>query len=329
VVGDAVGSLLRQVYPGPFRVVLVDDASDDGTAQAARDAAVREGREDRLAVLAAPPLEPGWTGKLWAVHAGLAEARRLMPGATYVLLTDADIRHGADHLAALVARAEAGPCDLVSVMARLRCATWAERLLIPAYVFFFAMLYPFAWVRDPARPIAAAAGGCMLVRASALARIGGIAAIRGALIDDCALAARIKPGGAIWLALADRCDSLRGYPGWTDVWNLIARSAYTQLGLSPVLLALTVAGMAIVYLAPPVLALHGDGVAMLFGLAAWAAMARAYVPLLRQYGRSPLWSPLLPLVALFYVGATLASAWRHARGRGGAWKGRIQAPGRP
>lgn len=326
VVGDAVGSLLRQTYPGPFHVVLVDDASDDGTAEAARRAASHEGRADRLTVIVAPPLAAGWTGKLWAVEAGLAEAGRVMPDAAYVLLTDADIRHGADHLAGLVARAEAGGLDLVSVMARLRCTTPAERLLMPAYVFFFAMLYPFAWVRDPADSTAAAAGGSMLVRRDALARIGGIAAIQGALIDDCALAARIKPGGPIWLALADRCESLRGYPRRGDVWDLVARSAYTQLRHSPAFLVLTVLGMGLVYLVPPALALTAEGAAASLGWVAWAAMSAAYAPMLRHFGRSVLWAPLLPLVALFYVGATVASAWRHARGRGGAWKGRIQAP---
>jgi hopene-associated glycosyltransferase HpnB len=249
-----------------------------------------------------------------------------MPGADYVLLGDADIVHDANNLADLVQHAEARDLDLASLMVALHCQSWAERALIPAFVFFFEMLYPFAWVNRRDRRTAAAAGGCMLVRRRALERIGGVAAIRGALIDDCALAAAIKPGGAIWLGLATRTRSLRVYEKVGDIWLMVARTAYVQLDRSPLLLGLTVIGMAVTYLAPPALLLVG-GVPALLGALAWVAMAFAYLPTLRRYARWPLWAPLLPLVALFYTAATIGSAWRHYRGRGGAWKGRVYAGG--
>jgi hopene-associated glycosyltransferase HpnB len=321
VVGRALASLLAQDYAGPFRIVLVDDGSDDGTAEAARALG-----SDRLAVAAAPPLLPGWTGKLAAMAHGLAEAHRTAPHAAYVLLTDADIEHDPGNLADLVARAEGDGIDLVSLMARLPCRTWPERFLMPAYVFYFQMLYPFAWVRSRRRRTAAAAGGCMLVRRLALERMGGLAAIRDEVIDDCALARAIKTdGGRIWLGLAERARSLRGYRRPLDVWRLIARSAYAQLRHSPALLVLTVAGMGIVFVAPPLLALAGSGPAAFLGLVCWASMTVAYAPTLRTCGAPVLAAPLLPLVALFYVGATLDSARAYIQGRGGAWKGRFQA----
>jgi hopene-associated glycosyltransferase HpnB len=249
-----------------------------------------------------------------------------MPEAEYVLLSDADIEHDARNLSELVAQAEARKLDLVSLMVVLHCATWPERWLIPAFVFFFQMLYPFAWANDPRRRTAAAAGGCMLARRSALQRIGGVAAIRGALIDDCALAAAIKAGGPIWIGLATRTRSLRVYPKLGDIWLMVARTAYAQLFFSPLLLALTVLGMLITYVAPPFLLLAG-GVPALLGALAWLAMAVSYVPTLRRFGRSLLWAPLLPTVALFYNAATIGSAWRHYRGRGGQWKGRVYADG--
>jgi hopene-associated glycosyltransferase HpnB len=321
VVRRALRSLLHQRYDGPFAIILVDDGSTDGTAEAARAA----GSAARVTVVAASPTPSGWTGKVWAMAEGLAEAERRAPEAAYVLLTDADIEHGAGALDDLVRRAETGGYDLVSFMVRLRALTPAERILAPAYVFFFQMLYPFAWVRDRARATAAAAGGCMLVRRSALAGIGGIEAIKGALIDDCALARALKRNGPIWLGLGETSASLRGYPRMRDVWRLIARSAYAQVRFDPLLLAATVAGMALVYLAPPVLALLGHGTARILGLAAWALMAGAYGPTLRRFRLSVLWAPALPLVALVYLGATLDSARLHALGRGGSWKGRFQA----
>ncbi|MGH6717894.1 MAG: glycosyltransferase [Alphaproteobacteria bacterium] len=307
-------------------MVVVDDGSTDGTAMAAGSA---PGRTVGLTIVRAAPRPRGWTGKTWAMAEGLAAARLSAPDARYVWLTDADVVHGPDVLAGLVARAEAGGYDLVSLMVRLRAATLAERLLIPAYVFFFQMLYPFAWVRDPGRTTAAAAGGCMLVRRAALERIGGMAAIADAVIDDCALARAIKPGGPIWLGLAGDSTSLRGYPRAADVWRLIARSAYTELGHAPARLVLAVIGMGIVYLAPPALAVAADGWARVLGAAAWLLMAATSAPTLARFGVARGFAVALPIVALFYVAATIDSARRFAAGRGGAWKGRYQAHTRP
>ena len=320
VIARSVGSLLRQDYPGPFRVVLVDDGSTDGTADAARAAAA--GAAGRLEVLQGAPLPRGWTGKLWAMRQGVERA-----GAepAFLLLTDADIGHAPDNLRALVARAEAGRHVLVSLMAELSCATPAERFLIPAFVFFFQMLYPFAWVADPRRRTAAAAGGCMLVRREALERAGGIDAIRADIIDDCALGRRMKAQGPIWLGLTRRARSLRPYGGVGEIGRMVSRSAYAQLGYSPWRLAGTLAGMALVYLAPPLLALFGTGAARWCGLAAWGLMALAFQPMLRFYRVSPLWGAALPVIGAAYALFTLHSAVQVWRGRGGFWKGRAQA----
>lgn len=327
-VGRAVASLLRQNYQGRLTVILVDDNSEDGTADeadAAAVAAVAGGSPHAFVTIHGRALEAGWTGKLWAVHQGLAEGQRIAPDARYVLLTDADIAHGPGSLSTLVGHAESGGYNLVSWMARLRTDTLAEKALIPAYIFFFQKLYPFAWVRDPEHRLGAAAGGCMLVRTAALRAIGGIGAIRGALIDDCALGQAIKMTGPVWLGLSGEADSLRGYPRWTDVFNLVARSAFTQLRYSSLMLACSVLGMLFTYLLPPLVTLGGDSGIRLLGIVAWSMMAAAYLPTLSNYRRSPLWAPLLPLVALFYTFATAASAWRYWRGRGGQWKGRAQA----
>jgi hopene-associated glycosyltransferase HpnB len=320
-IGRAVASLLGQDYPGALSVIVVDDHSRDGTAGAARAAAREAGAEARLRIVEARPLPVGWTGKLWAQEEGRAE---VPPGTVYVLLTDADIEHHRANDAELVARAEAGGLDMVSLMVRLSTASWPERALVPAFVFFFAMLYPFAWASDPRRGTAAAAGGCMLVRRTALERNGGLARIRGALIDDCALAREVKRGGPIWLGLSQRTRSLRLYPAAGDIWRMIARTAYTQLAYSPALLAATVLGMGVTYLAPPLLVFAG-GTTTWLALAAWLLMSLAFLPMLRLYGRSPLWAPLLPAIALFYLGATLDSARRHYQGIGGEWKGRVHS----
>jgi hopene-associated glycosyltransferase HpnB len=324
-IGRTVGSLLGQDYKGRLNVIVVDDQSTDGTADVARRAAEAAGAADRLTVVSGTALPSGWVGKMWAVSQGIAKAAEIDPSARYLLLTDGDVSHGPRNLSHLVARAEAGALDLTSLMVRLRCESLAERMLIPAFVFFFQMLYPFAWVNDPASKTAAAAGGCMLVRRSALERIGGIAAIKSALIDDCALAAAIKRNGPIWLGLTNDAESLRIYGGFEDVWRMVARSAYTQLRYSPLLLAGTVLGLAITFLAPPLLFFHGHGSASAFGLISWLIMAGCYVPMLRFYGLPLWWAPLLPVVALVYLGATLDSALRHLRGKGGAWKGRFQS----
>jgi hopene-associated glycosyltransferase HpnB len=322
-IGTAIASLLRQRYPGDFRIVLVDDHSTDGTAEIARAAARDCGTTERLTIVAAEPLPPGWTGKLWAVSEGLRQIAASGAEPEYVLLTDADIAHHATNLAELVARAETEGLDLVSLMVLLRCRSFAERALIPAFVFFFEMLYPFAWVNDPRRRTAGAAGGCMLVRREALARIGGIASIKDAMIDDCALGARIKQGGRIFLGLTRQTESLRAYPALGDIWRMIARTAYTQLHYSPWLLAGTVVGLAVTYLAPPVLTLAG-GIAAIPAALAWLAMTIAFVPILRLYRQPLVIAPLLPAIATFYLAATIDSARRHWSGKGGEWKGRVQ-----
>jgi hopene-associated glycosyltransferase HpnB len=306
-----VASLLNQDYPASLHVILVDDHSEDGTADVARAAAAGSLRPEGLTVERSPALPQGWAGKVWAMRTGVEAA----PDAAYVLFTDADIEHPPGGLRQLAALSEAERLDLNSLMVRLHCETFAERAAMPAFVYFFRMLYPFRWVNDPGRGIAAAAGGVMLVRRAALERIGGLAAIGGELIDDCALAAAIKAGGhRIRLELADEARSLRGYGAAWNVWRMIARSAYTQLRYSRPLLAGVALAMTLVFLAPPVLALA----------AAWALMAASYVPALKYHGRSPLWAPALPLVAAFYLGATLDSARRHWAGRGGEWKGRVR-----
>jgi hopene-associated glycosyltransferase HpnB len=324
-IGRAVTSLLGQDYKGRMSVVVVDDESTDGTTDVANHAASAAHAGDRLRVVPGTPTPSGWTGKMWAVAQGLEAAAALDPSARYVLLTDGDIHHGERNVAHLVARAEGGALDLTSLMVRLRCLSIAEQMLVPAFVFFFQMLYPFGWVNDPANKTAGAAGGCMLVRRSALERIGGIAAIKGALIDDCALAAAMKRNGPIYLSLTNDAESLRIYGDLSEVWNMVARSAYAQLNYSPLLLLGTVLGLIVTFLAPPLLFLLGHGMAATFGLVAWIIMGACYAPMLRFYNRPLWWAPLLPMVALVYLGATIDSALRHMRGKGGAWKGRFQA----
>ena len=325
VVERSVAGLLAQDYPGRFTLVLVDDNSEDQTAAKAQAAARAANAAHRLRVISGKRLQAGWTGKLWAVHQGLAEAEKLAPEAKYVLLTDADILHAPDSLRGLVARAEQGKLMLASLMAKLMTTTFAEKALIPAYVFFFQKLYPFAWINDPKLRMAGAAGGCMLVRKKALKAIGGIAAIKGELIDDCALGKAIKQQGPIWLGLADNVSSLRGYPRWRDIWMLIARSAFTQLNYSGAMLLISVLGMAFTYLTPPLICLSPDPGIRPFGYVAWVAMSFAYLPTLYYYRLAPLWAPFLPLVALFYTLATMDSARRYWFGKGGAWKGRALA----
>lgn len=324
VVGQAITSLLKQEFPGQLEVILVDDHSSDGTAEAAREAAAKAGAGDRLNVIAAGPLPEGWTGKLWAIAEGLklASARR----ADYFLLTDADVVHAPQNVVGLVARAETEDLDLTSLMVKLECRTPAERAMIPAFLFFFLKLYPPAWIASANRRTAAAAGGCVLIRPAALERLGGIVSIRGELIEDCALARGVKRrGGKIWMGLASKTRSLRQSQSFGDIWRMIARTAFTQLRYSVWLLAGTILGMAVLYLAPVLLLLSGDRMAFALGLAAWLLMTLAFLPSLRFYGRSILWGPALPLVACFYLGATLDSAIRYWAGRGGVWKGRAQA----
>ena len=317
VIARSIGGLLVQDYPGEFRVILVDDQSGDGTASAARALG-----NERLEVLSGAAHPQGWTGKLYAVSQGVARANTQAPD--YLWLTDADIAHTPDNLRRLVARAEAGEFVLTSLMAKLRCDSFAERFLIPAFVFFFAMLFPFSWANDPRKRTAAAAGGCMLVKREALARAGGIEAIRGEIIDDCALARRMKMQGPIWLGLTERAVSLRPYPRIADIRHMVSRSAYAQLGFSPLVLAGTALGMALLYIAP-LAGLALGGLDALAGALAWAIMTIAFQPMLHFYRRSPYWGPVLPLIGMFYAAFTIDSAIQHWRGRGGMWKGRAQA----
>ena len=324
VIAASIGSLLAQDYPGDFRVVLVDDQSSDGTARAARTCAAASAHPDRLTVLSAAALPVGWAGKLWAVSQGIAFARKSF-SPKYFLLTDADIAHAPDNLRALAARAEQGGFGLVSLMALLRCESFAEKLLVPAFVYFFQMLYPFRWVSDANKKIAGAAGGCMLARADLLAKAGGIESIAGALIDDCALGARMKQVGPIWLGLTRRVVSLRPYPHFGEIRKMVARSAYAQLHYSPFLLAGALLGMALTYFAPVLLALFAEGAAQACGLAAFVLMSLTFWPIQHFYGLSGFRALTLPLIAALYMVYTLDSALQFWRGRGGMWKGRAQA----
>jgi hopene-associated glycosyltransferase HpnB len=326
-VGRCVGSLVRQDYRGLESVVLVDDESTDGTADIARRATRACDAEDRLTIVPGTPLPKGWTGKLWAMRQGIAAAMASDSPPDYLLLTDADVVYEPHVLSWLVAHACAKDLVLASFMVSLRCQTAAERGLIPAFIFFFQMLYPFARVNRPADATAAAAGGCMLVRADVLQQAGGIDAIRSALIDDCALATLLKAKGPIWLGLTSRVRSLREYPHWSDVAHMVSRTAYAQLRYSPLLLAGTVAGLTLVYLLPPVAALFGTGLTCGLGIAAWAIMALAFQPTLRFYRLSPWWGFALPAIAAAYLVFTVQSAVASIRGRGGLWKGRFQAAG--
>lgn len=317
VIAHSIGSLLGQDYPGSFHVVLVDDQSTDDTSAMAHGLPL----QDRLTVLGGSPRPPGWTGKLWAVRQGIAQA-----GAPdYLWLTDADIAHTPDNLRKLVARAESGKLVLVSLMAKLHCKTFAEKLMIPAFVFFFDMLFPFALVNRPKNTTAAAAGGCMLVKREALERAGNIDAIKQEIIDDCALGRAMKKQGPIWLGLTDRAASIRPYVGLGEIRRMIVRSAYAQLDYSPLQLAGTVFGMSLLFIAPPALALAATGLAQIAGALAWAAMAIAFQPMLRFYKLSPLWGVALPVIGILYTAFTFDSAIQFWRGRGGMWKGRAQA----
>ena len=312
-------------------MVLVDDHSADATGAIGRRLAAGQAR--RLEVVGARPLPPGWSGKLWAVAEGLRHAARSWPKVSYVLLTDADIAHHPGNLARLVAKAEAEHLDLTSLMVRLRCENFWERLLIPPFVFFFQKLYPFPAVNAPDRPTAAAAGGCMLARRRALEEAGGIEAIRGELIDDIALARAIKRrpgGGRIWLGLSETTTSLRRYDHLAEIWAMVARSADTQLRHSLPRLAGTLVGMGVAYLMPPLGLcagiLQGSAALATLALAAWIAMALAYRPTANLYRLAGPWLPTLPLAAALYAAMTLDSAIQYRRGADGRWKDRVFSP---
>ena len=330
-------SLLDQDYPGNLSLILVDDHSTDETAAIAQNLAQNLAQpqtalQRSLSVVSGEPLPLGWTGKLWAIDRGIRQAQTLDLPPDYFLLTDADIAHDRSNLSSLVAKAQRDRCDLVSLMVQLRCQSHWERLLVPAFVFFFQKLYPFRWVNDPTRSTAAAAGGCILIRQAALSRIGGIQSVRHALIDDCALAEKIKSTGTlgskkIWLGLSETTQSLRPYPSLASLWNMVARTAFTQLNYSVLLLLGTVIGMILIYMMPPIGMILGvvtqDGLLAMTGAIGWLLMAGSYLPTLRLYHCSPVLAFSLPFTACLYTLMTLESALNHWQGRGGAWKGRV------
>ena len=326
---DTLPTLLEQDYPGRYRVFLVDDESEDDTWTAAEALARTHPRGHRLEVLGAPERPPGWAGKLWALESGRRALDATGFCADWVLLTDADIRHGPRTVRRLVTHGLAQHRDLVSLMVRLRSDAWSERLLIPAFVYFFQQLFPFPRTNDPHRRTAAAAGGCLLVRRDALFRVGAFASIRGEIIDDCALARLIKRHGSLWLGLTDTSRSVRGYGGWRGVWAMVTRTAYTQLSYSPLALAGATAAMLWLYALPPVAACaglwRGDAWTASLGAAAWLLAALSWVPTLARYDRHPLWGLALPAAAAVYTAMTLDSARRHYGRRGAMWKGRSDA----
>ena len=335
-IAQSITSLLQQNYPGQFSIIVVDDHSEDATAQRAQQAAADLGAESRIQLLTAPPLPQSWTGKLWALDEGVSRGAALprpisatdpTPATPdYFWFTDADIHHASDTLTRLVARAERDHLDLTSLMVLLQSKTLPERALIPAFLFFFLKLYPPRWIANPKAKTAGAAGGCILLRSEALHRIGGLTAIRSEVIDDCALAQAVKrSGGKIWMGLTRRSVSLRAYNSFAEIRDMIARTAYTQLRYNPLLLLGTVAGMLLTYIAPLALLFARNPTTQILAACAWALMSLLYLPTLRFYSLSPLWAPLLPAVAAFYSYATILSAIRYYLGRGAHWKGRSQA----
>lgn len=330
-------TILNQDYPGLHRVFLVNDNSNDRTAAVAAEIALEIDRDQRLSVIDLEPLPPDWTGKLWALEQGTKASMEFNP--EFFLFTDADIHYPKDGLREIVKKAMNDQLDLVSLMVKLRVETMWERLLIPAFVYFFTMIYPFSWVNDPKRRIAAGAGGCMLVRRAAFNSAGGIVSIRNCIIDDCALAKRIKqhgstPEGKIWLGLSERLKSIRGYHNLAGIWSMVARTAYTQLNYSLLFLFGAILGLILVFAIPPFCVGYGlVGIALnvtsipfwwiaLMALVSWFLMARTYGRLLSCYKVSWLWAPLLPLIAILYLLMTLHSAWQYLVKAGNSWKGR-------
>ncbi len=314
-IGPVISSLLAQDYRGKFRVILVDDNSTDGTA-------ARAGTAPNLAIIGLQSKPAGWSGKLWALSQGIAASR-----APILLFADADIVHDPRHLSALVAKLLQSGAQMVSEMVRLNCASLAERALVPAFVYFFQMLYPFRRVNDPSSSVAAAAGGTVLIRREALQSIGGIDAIKNCLIDDVALAKAVKATGPIFLGHSALAASIRPYPTFADIWQMVSRTAFTQLRYSAVLLVLTLLGLTLVWLVPAAAILFGRGWQFVFGLIAFVLSAVSYLPTLTRYGRSRLWAPAIPLIALFYMAATCSSALDHWRGQGARWKSRAYGSG--
>ncbi len=329
-------SLLNQDYPGNLSIILVDDQSDDNTGNVAQEIANNCQKSQQLQVISGQPLAEGWSGKLWSMKQGIEQANKLDNKPDYLLLTDADIEHHDSNLKELVKQAEIEKLAMTSLMVKLRCDSFWEQFLIPAFVFFFEKLYPFSWVNNPKNKMAAAAGGCILIRRQILEEIGGIEVVKQALIDDCSLAAAVKAKlqedrqnikQGIWLGLSEKTLSLRPYENLDSIWNMVARTAYTQLNYSPLLLIGTLLGLTIVYLVAPIGLIMGliiqNTVMTILGGITWLLMSISYLPTLKLYQCSLLWSLTLPLIGLLYGLMTLDSAWRHWRGKGGGWKGRF------
>lgn len=328
-------SLLIQDYSGSLKIILVDDHSTDNTANVARMIAQQNNNFTKLEIISAQDLPDGWTGKNWAISEGINHAKKQIPPPDYFLFTDADIEHSSTNIRQLVLKAEQENLALVSLMVKLQCETLAEELMIPAFVFFFQKLYPFKWVNNPQKSTAAAAGGCILIRQKILDKIGGIEIIKNALIDDCALAKAVQKKSTnqnIWLGLTSETKSRRSYPDLASIWNMVARTAFTQLNYSPLLLVGTVVGMILVYLVPSL----GIILGVIFGywdvifiaLLARLLMYLVYLPTIKFYQCSPIYALSLPAVALLYTLMTIDSAWRHWQGRGGNWKGRVYQQGK-
>jgi hopene-associated glycosyltransferase HpnB len=323
VVARSLRSLLDQTCSESLHIFLVNDASTDSTAEIARQIAASAGKDSVLTVVEGQPLPAGWLGKVWAMQQGVETARALNP--QYLLFTDADIVHQPESISALVALAGAGRYDLASYMVKLHCETLAERFLIPAFVYFFLKLYSPRWIANPNRGIAGAAGGCILLRPEILDRCGGLAAIRNQINDDCALARQVKrKGGRLWLGLTNSAQSIRPYRSLGEVGRMISRTAFNQLNHSAVLLLMSLLGLTITYLLPPLLLFSHSSLTRMLGATTWLAMTVSYFPIIRFYKLSLLWAMSLPLIALYYMGATLHSAFQFWTGRGGAWKGRVQ-----
>ena len=323
VIGQTIPTVLGQRYPGALSVYLVDDRSSDGTADIAKAAAREADKGFSFKVATGKERPDGWAGKVWALQQGVEAAKTV--DHEYFWFTDADIAHSPDVLVSLVARAEEEGLDMVSVMAKLHVSTFWDRLLIPAFVFFFGKLYPFRWVNDHKKNTAAAAGGCVLVRKERLVEGGGFESMRDAIIDDCTLARLVRGPegrGRLWLGMSQEVQSIRPYDGLRGIWDMVARTAYVQLRRSPVLLAGTILGMAWLYLGPPAAMGAGIGLAavgvwdtptwvlLVSGAGGWGLMSAIYTPMLKWYRLNRWWGPMLPIAGLLYTLMTVDSGRR-------------------
>jgi len=323
-IAQTVSSLAKQDYPGEFSIVVIDDHSEDGTGALARKAAAESGATERIAIHSVADLPPGWTGKLWALNEGAEAASDGKPD--FLWFTDADVVHAPDTLKRLVFRAEKDSLDLASLMVLLQARTFPERLLIPPFLYFFLLLYPPRWIADPNANTAGAAGGCILLRRNVLAPIGGFASIRGEMIDDCALARAVKSrSGRIWMGLTRTSVSLRSYGSFAEIRDMIARTAFTQLHYSLVLLILALTGLFTTFLLACIFFFAYPGEAWLLVDTVIALMTASFLVTVRFYNLSAAWALTLPVAAIFYGYATCVSAVRYWLGRGGQWKGRVQA----